>query len=341
MNMAGALISRSDKIFVAGHRGMAGSAILRAFSRQGFGDPIHGGALLTADRETLDLLDGPSVQAWFDRHQPEVVVLAAAKVGGIHANSQYAADFILENLKIQNHVIESAWRCGARRFLFLGSSCIYPKLAPQPIREESLLTGSLEPTNEWYAIAKISGIKLCQALRLQHSFDAISLMPTNLYGPGDNYHPTNSHVLPAMIRRFHEAVLNRQETVTCWGSGLPQREFLHVDDLGEACVFALKHWNPSAPHAPCDDQGMPLTFLNVGTGIDLSIGQLAIKVANATGFQGEIRWDTTKPDGTPKKQLDVSRLASLGWKARISLSEGLPETVEEFRKQYTEQSIRM
>jgi GDP-L-fucose synthase len=322
-----ALITPADRIFVAGHRGMAGSAIARALLRAGYGDPAQGGALLTAPRQELDLLDPTAVAAWFATHKPSVVVLAAAKVGGIAANSAYPADFLLDNLKIQAHVIESAWRSGVRRLLFLGSSCIYPKFAAQPIREEALLTGALEPTNAWYAIAKIAGIKLCEALRAQHGFDAISLMPTNLYGPGDNYHPTHSHVLPALIRRFHEAAQSGAPSVTCWGTGTPLREFLHVDDLGEACVFALEHWDPASAAAPRADDGEPLAFLNVGTGVDLTIRELAEAVAAATGFQGEIVWDSTKPDGTPKKQLDVSRLAGLGWNARITLAEGLDSTV--------------
>ncbi len=326
------LITAADRIYVAGHRGMAGSAICRALLRSGYGDPAQGGALLSATREELDLLDPSAVAAWFAINKPTIVVLAAAKVGGIAANSAYPADFLLENLKIQTHVIETAWRSGVRRLLFLGSSCIYPKLAEQPIREEALLSGALEPTNEWYAIAKISGIKLCEALRAQHGFDAISLMPTNLYGPGDNYHPTNSHVLPALIRRFHEAAEANSPSVTCWGTGKPLREFLHGDDLGEACLFALEHWQPGS------DQ---LQFLNVGTGIDLSIRELAEAVAAATGFQGEICWDASKPDGTPKKQLDVSRLAALGWRARIPLSEGLASTVAEFRQQLAQQSVRL
>jgi GDP-L-fucose synthase len=329
------LINASDRIFVAGHRGMAGSAICRALQARGYQQ------LLTAGRSELDLLDPEAVQRWFAQHRPEVVVLAAAKVGGIHANATYPADFLLENLKIQQHVIESAWRHGTRRLLFLGSSCIYPKFAEQPIREEALLTGALEPTNEWYAIAKITGIKLCAALRQQHGFDAISLMPTNLYGPGDNYHPTNSHVLPALIRRFHEAAERGDASVTCWGTGSPLREFLHVDDLGEACVFALEHWDPAATDAPRNDQGEPLTHLNVGTGLDLSIRQLAEAVAEATGFQGEIHWDASQPDGTPKKQLDVSRLAALGWRARIPLAEGLCSTVALFREQLQQQLVRL
>jgi GDP-L-fucose synthase len=309
------LITPSDRIFVAGHRGMAGSAICRALQGAGYAN------LLTASRAELDLLNPLAVHSWFELMRPTVVVLAAAKVGGIEANNNYPADFLLDNLKIQTNVIETAWRAGVRRLLFLGSSCIYPKFAEQPIREEALLTGPLEPTNEWYAIAKITGIKLCEALRKQHGFDAISLMPTNLYGPGDNYHPTNSHVLPALIRRFHEAAQAKAPSVTCWGSGTPLREFLHVDDLGEACVFALERWQPGPEE---------LQFLNVGTGVDLTIRELAEQVAVATGYQGEIRWDTSKPDGTPKKQLDVGRLAALGWTARIPLDEGLASTVADF-----------
>jgi GDP-L-fucose synthase len=320
------LITPADRIFVAGHRGMAGSAICRALQRAGYNQ------ILTASRSELDLLDGQAVERWFAEHQPTVVVLAAAKVGGIQANSSYSADFLLENLKIQTHVIETAWRSGVRRLLFLGSSCIYPKFAEQPIREEALLTGALEPTNEWYAIAKITGIKLCEALRRQHGFDAISLMPTNLYGPGDNYHPTNSHVLPALIRRFHEAAEANAPGVTCWGTGTPLREFLHVDDLGEACVFALERWQP----APQD-----LQFLNVGTGVDLTIRELAEAVAAATGFQGEIQWDASKPDGTPKKQLDVSRLFELGWQAHIPLAEGVRSTVAQFREELSQRLVRL
>jgi len=309
------LITPDDRIFVAGHRGMAGTAICRVLQSAGYHQ------ILTASRAELDLLNPLAVHGWFELMKPTVVVLAAAKVGGIEANNNYPADFLLDNLKIQTNVIETAWRAGVRRLLFLGSSCIYPKFAEQPIREEALLTGPLEPTNEWYAIAKITGIKLCEALRKQHGFDAISLMPTNLYGPGDNYHPTNSHVLPALIRRFHEAAQAKAPSVTCWGSGTPLREFLHVDDLGEACVFALERWQPGPEE---------LQFLNVGTGVDLTIRELAEQVAVATGYQGEIRWDTSKPDGTPKKQLDVGRLAALGWTARIPLAEGLASTVADF-----------
>jgi GDP-L-fucose synthase len=321
------LINPKDRIFVAGHRGMAGSAILRRLERAGYNQ------LLTVDHSQLDLTDTDATAAWFAEHQPTVVVLAAAKVGGILANSTYPADFLLDNLKIQNNVIESAWRHGARRLLFLGSSCIYPKFAEQPIREESLLAGPLEPTNEWYAIAKIAGIQLCRALRSQHGFDAISLMPTNLYGPGDNYHPTNSHVIPAMIRRFHEATLQQAEHVTCWGSGSPRREFLHVDDLADACLHCLEQWKPG------DDE---VQFLNVGTGSDLPIRELATLVAEAVGFGGTIDWDASKPDGTPRKILDVSRLASIGWTARIPLVEGLQATAREFaERQASGQEVRL
>ncbi|MFN6337222.1 MAG: GDP-L-fucose synthase family protein [Cyanobacteriota bacterium] len=336
-----AFLHPSDRVFVAGHRGMAGSAICRALQRRGFGEASQGGELLLASRQELDLLDPVAVTTWMEQRRPDVVVLAAARVGGILANQSFPADFLLDNLKIQNHVIESAWRQGVRRLLFLGSSCIYPKFAAQPIREEALLTGSLEPTNAWYAIAKITGIKLCDALRRQHGFDAISLMPTNLYGPGDNYHPTNSHVLPALIRRFHEAVERGEPTVTCWGTGSPLREFLHADDLGEACVFALEQWNPDDPAAPRADDGEALTHLNVGTGVDLTIRALAEAVAEATGFTGEILWDASQPDGTPRKQLDVSRLAALGWRARIPLAEGLASTVALFREQLQRELVRL
>jgi GDP-L-fucose synthase len=320
------LINQDDRFFVAGHRGMAGSAICRALQRSGYEN------LLTATRDELDLLDLHAVQQWFAENKPTVVVLAAAKVGGIHANDTYSADFLLENLKIQTNVIETAWRSGVKRLLFLGSSCIYPKFAEQPIKEESLLTGALEPTNEWYAIAKIAGIKLCESLRRQYGFDAISLMPSNLYGPGDNYHPENSHVLPALIRRFHEAKESGAESVACWGTGSPMREFLHVDDLGDACIFALEKWQPSSDE---------LQYLNVGTGIDLTIKELAESVADVIGFTGEIIWDTTKPDGTPKKQLDTGGLKRVGWSPSIQLKEGLSSTIIGFRTQINQDLLRL
>ena len=334
------LIKTDDRFFVAGARGMAGSAICRALKKKGYGDAEKGGHLLIPNRQELDLLNHNAVNKWYIDNKPDVVILAAAKVGGIYANDTYPADFLLENLKIQTNVIEGAWRSGVRRFLFLGSSCIYPKFAEQPIKEESLLTGSLESTNEWYAMAKISGIKLCESLRKQYGFDAISLMPTNLYGPGDNYHPQNSHVLPAMIRRFDEAVQTSQSIVTCWGTGSPMREFLHVDDLGKACVFALENWSALASDAPKDESGEPLAILNVGTGLDCTIKQLAEQVAASTGFLGEIKWDHSKPDGTRKKLLDVSRLQEMGWTAKTPLACGIPMAFEDFRKAKYAKSIR-
>ena len=311
------LITPNDRIFVAGHRGMAGSAICRSLKRSGYNN------LLLVPREKLDLANPVDVHSWFEASQPDVVVLAAAQVGGIHVNNTHPADFLLQNIKIQTHVIESAWRNGVRRLLFLGSSCIYPRLAPQPLKEESLLTGPLEPSNEGYAIAKIAGLKLCQALRQQYGFDAIGLMPSNLYGPGDNYHPTTSHVLPAMIHRFNKAICTNAASVTCWGTGRPRREFLHVDDLGDACVWSLECWQPGLQDLP---------WLNVGTGVDLSIRELAHQVAAAMGFKGDILWDASKPDGTPKKLLDVNGLAALGWHAQIPLNLGLVQTVEDFKR---------
>lgn len=321
MNPTQALIKQSDKIYVAGHRGMAGSAICRALSKAGYLN------LLTSPRADLNLLDEAAVKYWFEINKPKVVVVAAAKVGGILANNNYPADFLLENLKIQTNLIETAWRSGVQRLLFLGSSCIYPKFAIQPIKEESLLTGALETTNEWYAIAKISGIKLCQALRKQHGFDAISLMPTNLYGPGDNYHPSNSHVIAALLRRFYEAHQNSAASVTCWGSGTPRREFLHVDDLAAAAVFCLENWDPSRIKAPKDQSGEPLHYLNVGSGSDVTIKELAELIAEKIGFKGLINWDNSKPDGTPQKLLDVNQLQSMGWSASISLAEGLQKVI--------------
>ena len=320
---------------------MVGSAICRALQENGYGDQAKGGALLTPNRQELDLLDANAVEAWYEKQKPDVVVLAAAKVGGIYANDTYPADFLLENLKTQTNVIEVSWRAGVRRLLFLGSSCIYPKFAEQPIKEEELLMGALEPTNEWYAIAKITGIKLCESLRKQYGFDAISLMPTNLYGPGDSYHQENSHVLPALIRRFHEAKEAKVGSVTCWGTGSPMREFLHVDDLGNACVFALENWRALSSDAPKDDQGKPLAFLNVGTGVDLTIKELAEQIAAVVGFEGTIEWDRSKPDGTPKKQLEVSRMKRMGWSAQIPLAKGLPDAYRDLLKGEAAKTLRV
>jgi GDP-L-fucose synthase len=296
---------RSDsKIYVAGHNGLAGSAIWRELQRQGFTN------LIGRRSAELDLSDKAAVDRFFDAERPEYVFLAAAKVGGIKANNDFPGDFLFRNLAIQNNIIDAARRFSVRKLLFLGSSCIYPKLAPQPLKEEYLLTGPLEPTNEWYAIAKIAGIKLCQAYRRQHGCDFISAMPTNLYGPGDNYDPLGSHVLPALIRRFHEAKASQVPFVTCWGTGTPLREFLHSDDLGRALVFLMRNYS--------EEQ-----FINVGSGSDLPIRELAETVARVIGYHGEIRWDPTKPDGTPRKLMDSSRLRALGWQPEVLFEEGI------------------
>jgi GDP-L-fucose synthase len=301
----------NSRIYVAGHRGLVGGAIVRQLQARG-----HGNLLLRTHAE-LDLTNQGQVEAFFAKEKPEFVFLAAAKVGGIHANNSYPAEFIRDNLMIQANVIHSAWQHGVRKLAFLGSSCIYPKLAHQPINESELLTGPLEPTNEWYAIAKIAGIKQCQAYRRQYGFDAISIMPTNLYGPGDNFDLQNSHVLPAMIRKFHEAKRNGESKIVIWGTGTPRREFLHVDDMADATVYLMTHYSEEAP-------------VNVGVGEDLTILELAHLVREVVGFEGEIVHDLSKPDGTPRKLLDVGRLHGLGWKARIPLAEGVRSTYDWF-----------
>ena len=303
------LITPEDRIAIFGGRGMAGSAISRALTRFGY---FH---QLKPSRAELDLLNSLAVQQWFAKHQPSVVVLAAAKVGGIHANATYPVDFLLENLKIQTNVIEGAWKSGVRRLLFLGSSCIYPKFAEQPIKEEALLTGPLEPTNEWYAIAKIAGLKLCQAYRKQYGNDFISAMPTNLYGPNDNFHPEHSHVPAALLRRFHEAKEAGKGEVLVWGTGKPRREFLHVDDLASACIHLLQNYTDMEP-------------VNIGTGEDISIADFAVQISEIVGYSGKISYDESKPDGTMLKRLDVSKINSLGWRASINLAEGLKSTYE-------------
>jgi len=307
----GTALQRDTRIFVAGHRGLVGSAILRRLQQAGHTQ------LLVATHAELDLRNQAQVGDWFAQHRPEVVILAAAKVGGIHANDTYAADFIHDNLAMQTHVIDAAWRHGARKLTFLGSSCIYPRLAPQPLREDALLTGPLEPTNEWYAIAKIAGIKMCQAYRRQHGFDAISVMPTNLYGPGDNFNLENSHVLPALLRKFHDAAMSGAASVTLWGTGTPRREFLYVDDMADAVVYLSDTY--SSPE-----------LVNVGTGTDVTIAGLAELIAAATGFKGELVYDASKPDGTPRKLMDVGRLSALGWRASTPLDEGIRRTYEWF-----------
>ncbi len=313
-------------VFVAGHRGMVGSAIVRRLQALG------GVRLLTASRAELDLGSQAAVQAFFAAHRIDQVVLAAAKVGGIHANNTYPADFIYENLMIQANVIHAAHTAGVQRLLFLGSSCIYPRMAPQPMREDALLTGTLECTNEPYAIAKIAGIKLCESYNRQHGRDYRSVMPTNLYGPGDNFHPDNSHVIPALIRRFHEAARAEAPEVVVWGSGTPMREFLHVDDMAAASVHVM---NLPAADYHAHTQPM-LSHINVGTGVDCTIRELAETVARVTGFRGALRFDASKPDGTPRKLMDVSRLKALGWEARIGLEDGLRDAYRWFLANYAE-----
>jgi GDP-L-fucose synthase len=301
---------RSKRVYVAGHNGMAGSAIVRRLAGEG-------AEVLTVERKSVDLTDQSQTEKWLADNKPDAVFLAAGHVGGIHANDSYPADFIADNLAIGLNVIRGAYKAGVKKLLALGSSCIYPKLAPQPMSEDALLTGPLEPTNEWYAIAKIAAIKLCEAYRRQHGADFISVMPTNLCGPGDNYHPEHSHVPAALIRRFHEAKLANAPTVTVWGTGKPRREFLSSDDLADACVFVMKHYS---------DAG----FLNVGTGTDVTIAEFAEIVRDIVGYKGKIAFDTSRPDGPPQKLLDVAKLNKLGWAPKVSLRDGLAAAYADF-----------
>jgi GDP-L-fucose synthase len=309
-------VEKSSSIFVAGHRGMVGSAIVRKLQAEGYTN------ILTKTSSELDLMNQADVNAFFASNKPEFVFLAAAKVGGIHANNVYRAEFLYNNLMIESNIIHAAYTNNVTKLLFLGSSCIYPKLAEQPLREESLLTGELEPTNEPYAIAKIAGIKLCEAYRDQYGCNFISAMPTNLYGPNDNYDLNNSHVLPALIRKFHTAKINGDASVPAWGTGSPRREFLHVDDLAEACLFLMLNYNGKM-------------FVNVGSGEDITIRELAETVKDIVGFKGEIAWDSTKPDGTPRKLMDVSRIQNMGWKHVIDLREGIAAVYQEFQQTET------
>jgi GDP-L-fucose synthase len=306
-------IARDARIYVAGHRGLVGSAIWRELQRLGFT------ALIGRTHAELDLLDAAAVQGFYAQAKPEYVVDAAAKVGGILANDQHPAEFLFQNLQIQNNLIHGAYQAGVRKLLFLGSSCIYPRLAPQPMKEEYLLTGPLEPTNQWYAVAKITGIKLCEAYRRQYGCDFISVMPTNIYGPNDNYDLQASHVLPALIRKFHEAKAAHAPTVTCWGTGSPLRDFLYADDLARACVFLLENYR--------EEQ-----FINVGAGKEVSVRELTETVRRIVGFAGEIVWDTTKPDGMPRKLMDSSRLLALGWRPQVDLETGIRLSYEDFLK---------
>lgn len=321
------LISKADTFFVAGHKGMVGSALCRKLKNCGYQN------IKTISRNEVDLRNKEKVDEWFQHNKPDVVLMAAGKVGGIESNRKSPTEFLLDNLKIQTNVIESSWKNHTRRFLFFGSSCIYPKFAEQPIREEELLSGSLEPTNDSYALAKIVGIKLIDSLRTQYGFDGISLMPTNLYGPGDNYHYTNSHVFAAFIRKFYMALKNKEDEVICWGSGSPYREFLHVDDLAAASIFVLENLNLDNKNAPKLENGNSLSYINVGTGIDLTIKELAKKISKAYGYYGKIIWDNSKPDGTPRKKLDISRLKSLGWSHKKSLDDGINEIVDLYSKE--------
>jgi GDP-L-fucose synthase len=314
-------LDRGARTYVAGHRGLVGGAVLRHLESTGFTD------LVTRTSSELDLRDPVAVEAFFAEQRPATVVVAAAKVGGILANNTYPADFLSDNLRIQVNVLDAAARHGATKLLFLGSSCIYPKFAEQPIREDSLLTGLLEPTNDAYAIAKIAGVLHVQALRRQHGLHYISAMPTNLFGPGDNFDPNGSHVLPGLIRRFHEAAQTGAPSVTVWGTGTPRREFLHVDDLARACVHLLEHYDEPEP-------------INVGVGEDLSIRELAEMVADVVGYEGTLEFDTSKPDGTPRKLLDVGKIHALGWKAQIDLRNGLESTYAWYRQQLAAGSIR-
>lgn len=316
------MMNKLSKIFVAGHNGLAGSAILRLLKKEGCEN------ILIEDKSRLDLKEKDSVGRWFKENKPEYVFLAAAKVGGIHANNTYPAEFIYENLQIQNNVIHSSFENNVKKLLFMGSICIYPKFAPEPVNEKSLLSGELEPTNEWYAIAKIAGIKMCQAYRKQYGCNFISAMPCNLYGVNDNFHPMNSHVLPALIKRFHEAKVNNLESVTCWGTGSPRREFLNSDDLASALLFIMDNYDEKE-------------IINVGYGEDLPIKETTEMIKMVTNFKGEILWDKSKPDGTPRRLLDLDKLFSLGWRPKINLESGLTHTYEWFKNSYALGKIRV
>ena len=327
------LINKSDRIFIAGHKGMVGSSITRLLRKNGYRN------LLLPSRVNLDLTNAESVEAWFCKNKPEVIILAAAKVGGIEANSKFAGDFILDNLKIEINIIENSWKNNVKRLLFLGSSCIYPKFSKQPIKEEYLLEGGLEITNEAYAVAKIAGIKMCSSLKKQYGFDAISLMPTNLYGPGDNYHPTNSHVMASLIRKFFNAKAKNQSEVLCWGTGSPKREFLYVEDLAKAVIFTLEKIS-SDNELLYDKSSNYLGILNVGTGKDISIKDLANMIAEEVNFEGEIKWDSLKPDGTPRKLLDVSKLNKLGWFAGTEINNGINATIKNYAENLKKNTLR-
>ena len=309
-------MNKNSKIFIAGHNGLVGSSLVRVCQTHGFEN------LLTADRQTLDLRDQSNVFQWFEQNRPEYVFLAAARVGGIHANNTYPANFIYDNLQVQNNVIEACRASKVKKLMFLGSVCIYPKFAPEPVNENALLTGDLEPTNQWYAIAKIAGIKMCQAYAKQYGCNFVSVMPCNLYGINDNFHPENSHVLPALIRKFDEAKMNNASTVTCWGTGAARREFLNVDDMASALVFLMEHYDSA-------------DIINIGYGTDHPIKEIAGMIRQIVGYRGEITWDITKSDGTPRRLLDTKKLSDLGWKPKIDLVKGLTETYRWYKNNNT------
>ncbi len=322
----------NEKIFIAGAHGMVGSSLKRTLVKRGYGKKSLGGEIFSPSKAELNLLNLKEVEDWFEINNPTIVIIAAAKVGGILANSTMPFDFIFENLKIQTNLIEVVKKFPVKKLLFLGSSCIYPKFSKQPLKEEYLLESALEPTNQWYAIAKISGLKLCESLFIQYGINAISLMPCNLFGQGDNYNLSTSHVLPALIKKFQTAKDRNQKKVICWGSGSPLREFLYVDDLAEACIFSLENWDLNSDSAPLDNSSKTLTWLNVGSGKEISIKDLAEKISTIIGFKGEIVWDTSKPDGTPRKLLDISKITKLGWGPKISLTKGIELALEDFKK---------
>tara|TARA_X000000950_G_C13918534_1_gene662205 strand:- start:5144 stop:6184 length:1041 start_codon:yes stop_codon:yes gene_type:complete len=331
-------INKQDSFFVAGHNGMVGQAIIKTLKKSGYCNEKLGGKLIFAGRNELDLTSYEKVMSWFKINKPNVVIIAAAKVGGIYANKKNPYNFISENIKISFNLIEAAWKYGSKRLLFLGSSCIYPKDSNLPIKEEQLLSSYLEETNEAYAIAKITGIKLCEAIRKQYNFDAISLMPTNLYGPGDNYSNEESHVMASLIKKFIIAKRNNFSEVICWGTGNPLREFLHVDDLGFACLKALERWNPDDRDAPKNDNKEKLFYLNVGSGKEISIKDLAIKIAQLTKYEGNIIWDKSKPDGTFRKIMDSTRIKSIGWEPKINLNNGIKQEIHEIEKALNDKS---
>ena len=327
-------LKKDQRILIAGANGMVGSAIKRELIKKGYGKGIYSKDLFIPNKDELDYSNYLSVNRWFNIYKPNVVIVAAAKVGGINANNKYPADFLLNNLKIQTNIIENAWKHKVQKLLFLGSSCIYPKLSEQPIKEESLLKSDLEPTNEWYAIAKICGLKLCESLKKQYNFNAISLMPTNLYGTNDNYNLDSSHVFPALIRKFFEAKIQNLKHVSCWGDGTALREFLHVEDLAKACIIALDKWDLDGVDAPKDDNNEKLYWLNVGSGEEISIKKLAEKIADRINYKGDIIWDKSYPNGTPRKILDSSRFTKLGWNPEINIDQGIDKTIKSFKKEF-------